>query len=258
MWRMVLEDRLARAGELLETRVLPPLYRRTPIITLSESSRRELVDELHYRPERVLVVPPGIDPRFRPGPTPRSPHPLVVAVGRLMPPKRFDELIRIVAEVRRTVPDVELRIVGEGYEWSALHRLVDDLGLTGTVRFLGRLGDEELLELYRSAWVLASASIAEGWGMTITEAAACGTPAVASRITGHLDAVAHGTSGLLAADRRSFVAELTAVLTDPALRARLGRGAVAHAARFSWEATALRTFEPLAAQSRRHRRRRTP
>ena len=251
MWRMVLEERLARVGELLETRVLPPLYRRTPIITLSESSRRELVDELGYRAERVLVVPPGIDPRYRPGPDGRAPHPVVLAVGRLMPPKRFDELIRIVAEVRRSVPDVELRIVGEGYEWNALHELVAGLDLEGCVRFLGRVSDDELLTEYRSAWVLASASIAEGWGMTITEAAACGTPAVVTRITGHLDAVADGTSGLLVDDRRSFVAALGATLTDPTLRARLSEGAIAHAARFSWEATALHTFEPLAAQRRR-------
>ncbi len=70
----------------------------------------------------------------------------------------------------------------------------------------GHVSDEELLDLYRSAWVVASASAREGWGMTITEAGACGTPAVATRIAGHTDAVVHEHSGLLVDGRDDFVA----------------------------------------------------
>ena len=129
---------------------------------------------------RVSVVPPGVDPRFSPGPA-RSPRPLVVAVGRLMPVKQFDVLIRELAEVRRRVPDVELVIVGEGAERERLEDLVDAVDGAEWIRLPGRLADDELVALYRQAWVLASASVAEGWGMTITEAAACATPAVVTR-----------------------------------------------------------------------------
>ncbi len=256
MWGMVLEDpRLARIGELLETRVIPPLYRTTPIVTLSESSRHELVHDLHFKADNVLVVPPGVDARFHPDPdVAKSPRPLVVAVGRLMPPKRFDELIRIVADVRGRVPDIELAIVGDGVERASLRDLVASLELEDHVSFLGRIDDDELVDLYRRAWVLSSTSIAEGWGMTVTEAAACGTPAVVTDISGHRDSVANGLSGLLSPTSRELTRHLTEVLTDADLRARLAEGARKHAAQFTWDATAANLFVPLARQAdHRHR-----
>jgi glycosyltransferase involved in cell wall biosynthesis len=245
MWRMVLEERLARVGETLESRVLPPLYRRTPIVTLSESSRQELITHMRFKPDQVRVVPPGIDGAFTPG-RKKSERPLVVAVGRLMPSKRFDDLIRIAAEVRKEVPDLELVIVGDGYERPDLEELIISLDASDWVTLAGRVSDAELLRLYRRAWAVASASIAEGWGMTLTEAAACGTPAVATRIAGHSDSVSDGQSGLLAGSHREFVQHLTALLTDDELRSKLTKGAKEFAATFHWDATALGVFAPLA------------
>ena len=93
--------------------------------------------------------------------------------------------------------------------------------------------------------------------MTLTEAAACGTPAVATRIAGHLDAIADGRSGLLVDNREEFVDALDRVLRDPELRARLSAGALEHASRFTWVATARGTLEVLAADAVRRRRRHT-
>jgi glycosyltransferase involved in cell wall biosynthesis len=255
MWDMVLEPDLARAGKFFEHRIAPPLYRRTPVVTLSESSRHELIDYLGLRPAQISVVPPGIDERFTPGEA-KSPTPLVVAVGRLMPSKRFDELVRAIAEVRVQVPDVQLVVVGDGYERPNLEAQVAQLGADRWVRIAGKVSDEELLSLYRRAWVVASASIAEGWGMTLTEAAACGTPSVATDIAGHRDAVAAGVSGLLSGDDRDLVRDLVAVLTDTELRTKLSDGAVRHAATLTWTATATGAFLPLALDAIRRRRRR--
>jgi len=255
MWEMVLDPGLARAGKFFEHRIAPPLYRRMPIVTLSESSRHELVDYLGLRPAQISVVPPGIDERFTPGEA-KSPVPLVVAVGRLMPSKRFDELVRIAADVRLEVPDLQLVIVGDGYERPQLEAQVADLDAGDWVRIAGKVSDEELLSLYRRAWVVASTSIAEGWGMTLTEAAACGTPSVATDIAGHRDSVAAGLSGLLASDDRALARELTAVLTDADLRAKLSDGALTHAASLTWTATALGAFAPLALDAIRRQRRR--
>ena len=253
MWDMVLEDKLARAGKFFEHRLAPPLYRRTPIVTLSESSRHELIEYLGLRPANITVVPPGIDERFGPGEQ-RSPTPLVVSVGRLMPSKRFDELIRVAAEVHESVPDLHLVIVGDGYERPQLEELISALGARDWIRLAGKVSDEELLSLYRRAWCVASASIAEGWGMTLTEAAACGTPSIATDIAGHRDSVAAGRSGLLARDQASLVADLRAVLVDPVLRARLSAGALDHAATLTWDATAVGAFAPLALDALRRRR----
>ena len=252
MWRMVLPPNLARFGDLLERRIAPPLYRRTRIITLSESSRQELIHDLGFRPDRVSVVPPGIDPRFTPGGEP-SPHPLVVAVGRLVPVKRYDELIRSVARLREQHDDLELVIVGEGYERLALLELIHDVEAESWVHLVGRLTDDQLVDLYRRAWVLTSASAREGWGMTVTEAAACGVPSVVTRVTGHLDAVAEGTTGLLVDQPDDLTAALDRVISDRELRERLGKAARDRAAGFTWEATALGTLSALAQEAHRLR-----
>jgi glycosyltransferase involved in cell wall biosynthesis len=87
--------------------------------------------------------------------------------------------------------------------------------------------------------------------MTITEAAACGTPAVVTDIAGHRDAVSRGVTGLLASTQEEFVAQLDTVLSDAALRDRLRSGALTHAERFTWAATARGTLEVLAREARR-------
>ena len=140
-----------------------------------------------------------MDDRFTPGGH-RSPTPLVVAVGRLVPVKRFDELLRALAKVKTDQPDLEAVLIGEGYERAALEALRAELGADDWVHLPGRVPDEELVSWYRRAWVVASTSQREGWGMTLTEAAACGTPAVATDIAGHHDAVVDGESGLLVDD----------------------------------------------------------
>ena len=87
--------------------------------------------------------------------------------------------------------------------------------------------------------------------MTLTEAAACGTPAVATRIAGHVDAVADGRSGLLASDDAELAAHLGAVTSDPDLRARLSAGALDHVGQFTWENTARSILSALAEEADR-------
>lgn len=248
----VLPPVAARLAGFLERRVYPRLYRSTPLVTLSESGRDDLV-ELGHRPELIHVAAPGVDARFSPGGE-RSPVPFVLGVGRLMPQKRFDLLVDLLVELRGHHPTLEAVIAGEGPERAGLEARIDRVD-GEWLRLVGRVGDDELVELYRRAWVVASASSVEGWNMTLTEAAACGTPAVATRIPGHLDAVVDGESGFLAEGGPELLGRLDEVLADPALRERLGRRAAEHAEGLSWEASARAVFEVLAADAGRRRRR---
>lgn len=250
MWRMVLPPKLAKVGETIEFRAAPPFYRSTQIVTLSQSSRDEIIDLLKMPPQNVTVVPPGIDPMYQPGGV-RSPHPLVVAVGRLVPVKRPSELVSALLETKKSVPALEAVIVGEGYERDPLEAQIRAAGAQSWLRLPGRVSDAELVELYRKAWVLTSASAREGWGMTLTEAAACGTPAVVTDIAGHRDSAASGESGILVPQPADLAPALVRVLTDPDERARLSTGALKHASRFTWEATARDTFQVLAAEAAR-------
>jgi glycosyltransferase involved in cell wall biosynthesis len=256
MWGMALPSLLARAGELLESKLAPPLYRRAPVVTLSESSKREMVEELGFPSDVVTVVPPGIDPRFTAGDVAKSPEPLAVAIGRLAPVKRFDALVRVAHAARRQVPTMRLDIVGDGYERPRIEAVIDELGAGDWVTLRGHVTDDEVVDLYRRAWVVTSASAREGWGMTLTEAAACGTPAVASRIAGHEDAALDGVTGLLADGDEALAAALAHVLGDDALRSRLSAGALAHAGTLTWSNTATELMRVIAGEVSRRRPRR--
>ena len=256
MWNMTLGPTLGPLGALFEAKVAPPLYRSSAVATLSESSKRELVDELGFRDERVTVVHPGIDPRYSPGGE-RSPEPLVMALGRIAPVKRYDMLLRAAHHARGRVPGLRLHIVGEGYERPAVEGVIDELDAADWVTLRGHLTEGEKIDLYRGAWIIASASAREGWGMTLTEAAACGTPAVATRIAGHADAIHEGSSGLLAeGDPRSLGDAMADVLTDDELRARLSQGALARAAELTWTNTATQLMRVVADEVSRRRSRR--
>src|SRR5690606_21645103 len=107
------------------------------------------------------VVHPGIDPRYTPGGE-RSPDPLVMAVGRLAPVKRYDMLVRAAHHARGRIPDLRLHIVGEGYERPRIEAVVDELDAGDWVTLRGHVTEDEKIELYRQAWIIASASAREG------------------------------------------------------------------------------------------------
>jgi glycosyltransferase involved in cell wall biosynthesis len=253
MWEMALPHWIARMGSALERYGAPPLYHSTRIVTLSESSRDEIVELLHIPGEHITVAAPGIEGDFTPADAVRSATPLVVAVGRLVPVKRFDRLFTELELVRRRVPDLQCVVIGEGHERANLEALRRSMGAESWIALPGRVPRDELVSWYRRAWVVASSSLREGWGMTLTEAAACGTPAVATDIAGHRDAVSDGVSGLLAgAGVGVLAALLSAVLSDAALRSSLAKGALDRARWFSWERTARITLEALAVEVQRH------
>jgi glycosyltransferase involved in cell wall biosynthesis len=252
MWKMTLPPRLARVGRAIEFQVAPRIYSGASIVTLSESSKQEIIEKLRLSAARILVVPPGIAPSFAPAGS-RDPEPLVVAVGRLVPVKRFDLLIDALAAIKPSLPGLRAVIVGEGYERENLERQIEELRATDWIALPGHIEDAELLDLYRRAWVLASASAHEGWGMTITEAGACGTPSVATRIAGHEDAIVDGKTGLLVDDVVGLAAGVQHLITDDRLRSRLSDGAREYAARFTWGATACGTLQALADEALRHR-----
>jgi glycosyltransferase involved in cell wall biosynthesis len=223
------------------------------MVTLSESSKQELVHDLGFRADRVSVVAPGIDPHYSPG-GPKSPTPLVVAVGRLVPVKQFDVLIDALVALKPRHPGLEAVIVGEGYRREELEAQIHAARAESWIKLPGRVEEDEKVDLYRRAWILSSASAREGWGMTITEAAACGTPAVATRIAGHSDAVVNERTGLLVDDPIQLGAAIERLITDDEYRSWLATGAIAHAMRFTWAATARGTLEVLANEALRRRR----
>jgi len=235
MWDQILPGPLASAGRALETHLAPLLYRRGLTATPSAATREELI-EIGFRPDLVTAIPNGTDPRFAPGGE-RTEYPSIVAVARLAPVKRFGLLLDSVATARERVPTLTLTIVGDGPERDALEAQVDALGARRWVEFAGWVAHPDLVEIYRRSWIVASASLAEGWGLSLTEAAGCATPSVATDIRGHRSSVVDGETGILASESELGEA-IVRVLTDHDLRHRLGVAAEARVRTMTWDATA--------------------
>lgn len=236
MWDQILPAPFAALGRTLEARIAPPFYRRGLTVTPSTATREELL-EIGFRPDRVVAVDNGVDPFFRPGDA-KSANPSIVAVGRLAPVKRFELVIAAALVARRRVPGLTLTIVGEGPLRPELQRRVDAAGAHDWIRLVGHVPRDDLLALYQRAWLVVSGSLAEGWGLSLTEAAACGTAAVATDIRGHRSSVVPGVTGVLVPPDRlgSAIAD---VLLDDERRARLQAAALDRAHTLTWDASAL-------------------
>lgn len=245
MWRQMLPWPASSLGRVLESRLAPPFYRRTDVVTVCDEVRSELI-QLGLHANRVHVVHNGVDEFFSPGGI-RSPQPSILCVGRLAPVKRHDLAISTAVEVRRFVPDLRLVIVGEGPLRGELEQQIAQAGASDWIELRGRLSNEALRDEYRAAWLVMSSSVAEGWGMSLTEAAACGTPAVATDIAGHRCSVVDGQTGLLADEERlaSTAAEL---LADPTRRGMMSAQCIRRADELTWDASARGILEHLAAQ----------
>lgn len=251
-WDMLLPRPFHHVGHAVERFLVPRAYKRSTLLTAAPSARDEIVHHYGVDPARISIAPHGVDDRFSPGGT-RSATPLVVAVARLMPQKGVSDLLRAVARTRTSVPDLQVVVVGDGPHRARFESERDALGAREWVTFAGRVSDQELVDWYRRAWVICSASMREGFGLTLTEAAACGTPVVASRIPGHVDAVAEGRSGLLADGVDGLAEAMARLLLDEELRAKMSVAALEHAESFRWEASASALLHALADDADRRR-----
>lgn len=254
-WEVMVAGVGGRIGKLVELRLAPWLYRlwRSPVVTLSASSRQAILAQMPLRPEQVAVVPVGIDPVWFTSGGARSAVPAMVCVARLVPTKGVDALITAAVVIRERLGSCELHIVGDGPEAGALDAQIAALGATAWIRRWGYVEDDTLVALYRQAWFVVSWSAHEGWGMTLTEGGACGTPGVARDIPGHRDAVRHGETGLLVATIPEFVDAVTALCQDAPRRAQLGVEAQRRAATLSWDRTATGVLEAMVSPGGRAR-----
>lgn len=228
----------------LAERPLAAAYRRAGFHAISESTRDDLVGR-GVRPERIRVIHPGVDSvHYAPDPAePRAPHPRFLYVGRLKRYKGVSVAIRALALARRTRPDLRLDVAGSGDYAAALRQLVTELGQEEAVRFHGFVTEAEKVRLLRTTWANVFPSPKEGWGITIVEAAACGTPSLASDSPGLRDSVRHGRTGYLVphGDAAALADRMLELAADPALVERLGAAARLHATGLTWEAAAAAT-----------------
>jgi glycosyltransferase involved in cell wall biosynthesis len=233
---------LAAATWLLE-RPIPFVFRNAPTIAVSASTREDL-GRRGLDAERIEVIPNGIDlSLYTPGPASmRTSEPSLLFLGRVKKYKRVDLLMRAVALLESEGLSVTLRVAGSGDDRPRLDRIALNLGISDRVHFLGFVDEVRKLELFRTSWLHALTSPNEGWGISIMEASACGTPSIASDAPGLRESVVDGETGLLVphGDVRALADSIASLLNDERRRESMGRQARSFAEGFSWDESADR------------------
>jgi glycosyltransferase involved in cell wall biosynthesis len=219
--------------------IIPLAYQRCRFAVLSESSRRDTV-KVGIDPDRITVIPPGTDfGRFGPDASvPREP--LLLHVGRLKRYKATDHLLQATRLLKERGMKFSTVVVGDGDDKPRLERLAAKLGLGEQVRFTGFVPEAEKVNWYRRATALVENSVKEGWGLIVMEANACGTPVVVANSPGLRDSSKDGVNGLMYeyGDITALAEKLQRLLSDEALRRRLGQQALAWARQWTWDGAA--------------------
>jgi glycosyltransferase involved in cell wall biosynthesis len=218
--------------------------RRIPrLVTVSESSRRDIVAQMKVDPERLHIVPVGVDTTtFRP-----LPHVARVR-GRIMttasadvPMKGLAPLLEALAKLRVERDDAHLVVIGRPKDKSRIPGLIEQLGLRDAVRFVSGVAQERIVELYAEAEIAVVPSLYEGFSLPAIEAMACGVPVLATT-GGALPEVvgADGDAALTVPPGDPFALEsgMARLLGDADLRARLGAAGLRRVLdRFTWKNT---------------------
>jgi len=237
-WRMIYPGLRGKLGWSIESRLVPALYRKTLHVTVSESTRLDLIG-LGVRADLIRVVRNGVDTDAFQVPRSRSSTPRLCVLARLVPHKQIEHALEIVANLVVEMPRLHLDIVGKGWWSDRLQERTRQLGICDHVTFHGFLDPEQRDRELSQAWLMLAPSAKEGWGIAIMEAAAVGTPTLAYRSGGGVtEAIVNGRTGFLAGNFAELLALTRQVLTDAPLRRVLSTSAAQRAHAFSWDTTA--------------------
>jgi glycosyltransferase involved in cell wall biosynthesis/O-antigen/teichoic acid export membrane protein len=220
------------AALVAERLPLQTLYRHHPFLTISESARRDMVG-LGIPASQIHVAYLGVEPSSF-CETDRDETPTLLYLGRIKQYKRLE----ILLDVLEGIPGARLEIAGDGDHRPVLMAEIDRRGLHDRVVLHGFVSEEEKQALYARSWVNLTASSAEGWCLTVMEAAAAGTPSAAMAVGGLPESIADEQTGLLAETAEELATKVAALVADPVRRDELGDAAKARARGFTWDATA--------------------
>jgi glycosyltransferase involved in cell wall biosynthesis len=197
------------------------LYQKVPVVTVSQSTKDDLL-RLGFK-SRITIIPEGIEP-IGELPAAKCSEPTFLYVGRLARSKRVGDILEAMAQFRDEAQQGSLWLVGSGSERyrESLVKRARHLGISDNVRFCGRVSPAEKHRLMAQAHALLLTSVREGWGLVVTEANACGTPAIVYDVPGLRDSVRHESTGLIVPPKtRSLSDAMFRLTSNRELYARL-------------------------------------
>lgn len=217
-------------------------YKNTSFMCYSESTKADLI-KIGIPKENIHLFPIGLDhKRYYPGE--KSKEPLFLCVSRLVQMKRVNLVISAMKRVVEKYPKTKLAVIGYGYQRNDLGKLRHKLKLENNVFFIdedilffGKNSKDKKVEFMQKSWALIFPSVKEGWGMTVTECAACGTPAIITDVTGLKDSVIKNKTGLIIS-KNPTLEELSSamikIIKNERLRESLSKQALKWSTNFSW------------------------
>ncbi len=238
------------------TKTVPrSVERAVRVLADSQNTKNDLIDLLEVPPDKISVVPGGVEPRFRPvRDTVRLaevrsrynlPQWFILSVGTIEPRKNFARLIAAYGQLRRQTGLPHALVVAgrNGWLYQDIYDQVAKEGLNEHVRFIGFVADDDLPALYTLADLFAFPSLYEGFGLPPLEAMACGTPVVTSNRSSLPEAVGSAALQVEPEDNDALADAMARVLGNANLRMRLADLGRAQAARFTWKSAAAKLLE---------------
>lgn len=230
----------------ISEKMIPLIYRNVPFVVVSDSAKAEL-SKIGIPDKSIHVIHNGLNNGIfkRSNLSHKARWPTIVYLGRLKRYKRIDLLVRAMKIIAEKIPRSRLLIIGSGDAKGELESLVAQLDLKNHIKFTNYVQEKEKVRLLSKAWVCVNPSLKEGWGITVIEANACGTPAIAYDVPGLRDSILDGKTGILVKENGNFekLAEaILAILKDEELRKKLSKNALEWSKEFTWDKSA-REFE---------------
>jgi glycosyltransferase involved in cell wall biosynthesis len=219
--------------------MIPRIYRNVPFVAISQSTRTDLI-ERGIAPDHIEVHHCGIRRPSLPPAVGSVRGARIAYVGRLARYKQIDVLLRATAKLVERFPGLQLDIIGKGADSEYLADIARDEGIGDRTHFHGFVDDEERDRLIATARVCVCPSTKEGWGLTVIESNALGTPVVATDAPGLRDSVEDDRTGFLVPDRDvdAFADRIGRLLADDALWRRMSDAALEWSRLFDWDAAA--------------------
>lgn len=235
---------LSWIGKFVESFQLIPYHHR-PVVTYAQSTKDDLA-AWGYDKRKIFLFRLGLDhERYVPGK--KADYPLFLQVSRMVGMKRPDLTVKAFAQVVKKHPEARLALVGTGPFKENVDKLIKDLNLTDNVMvpdkdilFFEKVRGDQKVKLMQEAWCFVHPSVKEGWGMVITEAAACGTPSIATSVTGQVDAIKNNNTGILISASPTvdeLASAMLKIIEDKPLRLMLSKNAIQWAKEFDWDAS---------------------